>query len=47
MDLVLRFSDLVHRCGPELAAAELNPVLALPAGRGAVAVDALFITEEP
>jgi acetyltransferase len=46
VDLVVRFSDLVHRCGAQLAAAELNPVLALPAGSGAVAVDALFIKEE-
>lgn len=43
VDLVLRFGDLVSRCGPAVAAAEINPVLVLPEGHGAVAVDALFV----
>jgi acyl-CoA synthetase (NDP forming) len=46
VELVLAFADLAASCGPRLAAAELNPVLVLPEGSGAVAVDALFITEE-
>lgn len=46
VELIVRFSDLVHRCGSELSAAEMNPVLALPDGRGAVAVDALFVKKE-
>lgn len=44
--LVQRFSDLVTQRGPDLVAAELNPVLVLPEGQGAVAVDALFVKEE-
>ncbi len=43
--LVTRFSDLAGKLGPELQAAELNPVLVLPEGSGAVAVDALLITD--
>ena len=46
VDLVERFGRLAARCGPDLAAAELNPVLVGAEGDGAVAVDALFVKEE-
>ena len=46
VDLVLAFGELADAFGPQLATAELNPVLVRPEGRGAVAVDALFIREE-
>lgn len=46
-NLVLAFGNLVVSAGPELREAELNPVLVMPRGRGATAVDALFVLEEP
>ncbi|WGX94829.1 acetate--CoA ligase family protein [Nocardioides sp. L-11A] len=46
IDLVVAFGELVDAFGSRLATAELNPVLVRPEGRGAVAVDALFIREE-
>jgi acetate---CoA ligase (ADP-forming) len=44
VDLVSNFGEFVHRCGPDVAEAEINPVLVLPEGSGAVAVDGLFVT---
>lgn len=46
VDLVERFGRLAARCGRDLAAAELNPVLVRADGDGAIAVDALFVKEE-
>lgn len=46
VQLVVDFGALAASLGPELHAAELNPVLVLSEGRGAVAVDALFVKEE-
>lgn len=45
VDLIVRFSHLVHQLDDRLGAAEINPVLVGRAGDGAVAVDALFIQE--
>lgn len=45
VDLVIRFSHLVHQLGEDVGAVEINPVLVNRAGHGAIAVDALFIQE--
>lgn len=47
VELICRFSTLAESLGPSLQAAELNPVMVLPDGEGAVAVDALIVTELP
>lgn len=44
VDAVLAVSDLAATL-PDLAALEINPLLVRPAGRGVVAVDALFVRE--
>jgi len=46
VDLVATFSDLVAAMGPDIAAAELNPVMVRPAGSGAIAVDVLLVRED-
>lgn len=42
---VVAFSQLAAGYGPELAAAEINPLLVRPRGHGAVAVDCLIVKE--
>ncbi|MGH3359176.1 MAG: acetate--CoA ligase family protein, partial [Nocardioidaceae bacterium] len=46
VDLAVAFGRLAASAGPQLESAELNPVMVLPDGNGAVAVDALFVKEE-
>jgi len=43
VDLVMNVQDLVLEAGDSIAALDLNPVLARPRGRGALAVDALIV----
>jgi len=45
-EMASRLSWLAHDLGEEVMEIDLNPVLALPAGRGAMAVDALMVTRE-
>ena len=40
--MLARLSVLAHQAGPQLRAIDLNPVLALPAGEGAYALDAVI-----
>ncbi len=43
--MLARLSVFAHQAGPRLLSIDLNPVLALPAGSGAFAVDAMIETE--
>jgi acyl-CoA synthetase (NDP forming) len=45
-EMASRLSWLAHDLGEEVTGIDLNPVLALPVGQGAVAVDALMVTRE-
>jgi hypothetical protein len=40
--MLARLSVFAHQAGPRLASIDLNPVLAMPAGEGAYAVDAVI-----
>jgi len=41
-DMLARLSVFAHQAGPRLLSVELNPVLAMPAGQGAWAADAVL-----
>jgi acetate---CoA ligase (ADP-forming) len=43
---IVAFSTMVEAIGDELEEAEINPLLALPQGRGVVAADALVVVRE-
>jgi acyl-CoA synthetase (NDP forming) len=45
--MLSRLSILAHRAGPALQSIDLNPVLVLPEGQGAYALDALVQTTAP
>jgi len=45
--MLSRLSVFAHRAGDTLESIDLNPVLALPAGQGAFALDALVQTRDP
>ena len=45
--MLSRLSAFAHQAGPRLAAIDLNPVIALPAGEGAYAVDAVIELDPP
>ena len=45
--MLSRLSQVAVAAGPRLAAIDLNPVLAMPAGQGAIAVDAVIEIREP
>lgn len=47
VDAVLAVSRLAADAAGEIAELDVNPLLVLPAGRGAVAVDALMVLAEP
>jgi hypothetical protein len=40
--MLSRLSVFAHQAGPRLLSVDLNPVLALPAGEGAYALDAVI-----
>ena len=40
--MLARLSVFAHQAGPRLQSIDLNPVLAMPAGQGAYAVDAVI-----
>ena len=45
--MLSRLSVFAHRAGDTLESIDLNPVLAVPAGQGAFALDALVQTRNP
>jgi acetyltransferase len=46
VDTIVRFGDLVVALGDELVEADLNPVVALPAGQGVRILDTLAVAKE-
>jgi hypothetical protein len=40
--MLARLSVMAHQAGPRLQSVDLNPVLAMPAGAGAYALDAVI-----
>jgi len=46
-DAIVRLSDFALSAGPAFVSAELNPFVVLPAGEGALALDAVLLTTPP